>query len=233
VVNGLAIVLSAPLILLGLLIAFLVHQIPLVPLALALLLGIMPNPGAAGLQFCARQIARDEPVSTVDMRRALGAFWKPASALYAFSLVALILIAANVIFYAALNSPVSPFLELIWVYLFVTWLMAQVYLYPMLLAVDRPSVPVIYRNSLVLAFRKPFSTMIVLVFWLFVLILCSATGLVIVLGLIVAAIMQQALLLRLLPTVSPAPREASSAAGTNGAPDTQSVSRRSRKRRRR
>ena len=228
-----AILYSLPLIVVGVVAAVLVHQVALVPLFLALLVGIMPNPAAAGLHFCARKIAADDPVYMVDVRNALRDFWRPAAALYAFSLLSVGIIVANIIFYAFLRFAIAPFLELIWVYLLFTWLMVQIYLYPMLLTVEKPTVPLIYRNSLVLAFRKPVSSLIMLICWLFVLLLSTTTGLVIVLGLIVAAIMQQSITLRLLPTVGvPAPRSADEVYPTE--PTTaHPASGRNRKRRRR
>ena len=203
--NGLAILYSLPLVVVGMAMALLVHQVALVPLFLALLLGIMPNPAAAGLHFCARQIAADDPVSLSEVRAALRTLWKPAAVLYVSSLLFFIIIVANVIFYAALRMPFSPFLELLWIYLLFTWLVLQIYLYPMLMTVKEPTITLIYRNSLVLAFRKPVSSLVMLFFWLLVLLLCCITGLVLVLGLIIAAIMQHALALRLLPSMGVPP----------------------------
>lgn len=201
VVNGLAFVYSLPLIFVAVAPAAITGHLVFAPPLIALLLGIMPNPAAAGLHLCAREITRDDLLTLRDVQEGLRRLWKPALALYAFSAIAFVLILVNIIFYAGLNSPIAPPLEIIWVYLLFTWLAVQMYLYPMLLAVEQPSVPLVYRNAFVLAFKRPISTLVALIAWLAILILCSATGLVIVLGLIIAAMIQHTLVQRLIPTL--------------------------------
>jgi uncharacterized membrane protein YesL len=211
VVNGMAVVYSLPLVFVAVIPATVLGHFAFAPVALAVLLGVMPNPAAAGLQFCAREVARDEQVTIREVRAALSRYWRQAAALYASSFVALVLIVVNIVFYDGMRSPIALPLDMIWIYLLFTWLAVQMYLYPMLLTVERASVPLIYRNALLLAFRRPISTLVVLVMWLLVLVVSSVTGLVLVLGLVVAAIMQQALTLRLVaglvPRQGPDPRE--------------------------
>lgn len=198
-----AILFSLPIVVVALSAAYFIHQLELVPPFLALLLGVMPNPAAAGLHFCAKEVARDDPVVMSEVFDALKRLWKQAAQLYALSLVTLLIIVINIVFYAALRLAISPILDIVWVYILFMWFMAQVYLYPMLFAMDSPSVFQAYKNSLVVALRKPLPTTILLFIWLVVLLISCSTGLVLILGLIVPAIMQQSLAYRVLPTMVP------------------------------
>jgi hypothetical protein len=83
-----------------------------------------------------------------------------------------------------------------------SWLMMHVYLYPMIFAVQERKIMLVYRNALVLAFRRPVTTSFVLVFWTVWLLFSSFIGLVLIAGLVVAAVMQNSALLRVLPAVA-------------------------------
>jgi uncharacterized membrane protein YesL len=208
VVNVQAFLYSLPLVVLAVVPFVVAGRLVLIPLALAVLVGVMPNPAAAGLQYCAKLVARDDQVDITDVRRGFREYWRPATALYVFDLLALVLIIANVVFYSAQGGGIFLALSLIWLYLLVTWTAVQVYLYPMLLSMEHPSVPLVFRNALVLVVRRPISTFFVTVTWLAVLLIASASPLVVIAGLIVPAIMQQSLLDRLLPGLAPSVRAA-------------------------
>jgi hypothetical protein len=203
-VNVITLLYSVPLLAVALITGVLLRQLALTPLALALLLGILPNPLAAGLQHCARLAVRDEPFVLSDLQRGLQEYWRPALLLFVIGLVALLVILLNLSFYARVGGALSTVLALIWLYLLILWLAVHLYAYPLLFTVERPTwrkaVLLVYRNALVLAVTRPVSTILVGAVWLFWLLLTSATGLMLLVGLVVAALIQQALLLRLLPT---------------------------------
>lgn len=202
VINGLTFVYSLPLVLAAVGLSLWIGKLAYAPVLIALLLGVVPNPFAAGLQYCARLAARDDPLAIEDLRDGLREYWRPAAVMYGISLVSLILILANILFYATLRSPIFVVLDIIWTYLLFTWFMAHVYVYPMLFALEDRKVLLVYRNSIILAYKKPFTTFFVMAFWLAWLIFSSYIGLVVIAGLIIAAIVQQETTRRTLTSVA-------------------------------
>ncbi len=191
VLNGLTFVYSLPLVLVAMILSLWIGKLAYAPLLIALLLGVLPNPFAAGLQSCARLAAFDDPLAFEDLMAGLRQYWRPAAVMFGVSLVSLLLIVVNILFYATLRSPIFVVLDIIWTYFLFTWFMAHVHVYPMLFALEQRNVLLVYRNSIVLAFKKPFTTFFVMAFWLVWLVLASYIGLIVVAGLVVSAIIQQ------------------------------------------
>jgi uncharacterized membrane protein YesL len=202
VINGLTFAYSLPLVLVAIALSLWIGKLAYAPLLMALLIAVLPNPAAAGLQSCARLAALDDPLAFEDMRDGLREYWRPAAVMFLTSLISLLLIVANILFYATLHSPIFVVLDIVWTYLLFTWFMAHVYVYPMLFSLEQRNVLLVYRNSIVLAFKKPFTTFFVMAFWLAWLVLVDYVGLILVVGLIVAAMVQQSVAVRVLTSVA-------------------------------
>jgi hypothetical protein len=100
------------------------------------------------------------------------------------------------------RAPVGIFvgpLEAIWVTALFVWLSVHVYVYPLLLAQERSSPLLAYRNAAVLALGRPGFTTVVLALWLLVLLFTAGTGLVTVIGLALGVAIQQSAYLRIVP----------------------------------
>ena len=64
--NVLAMLLSLPIVLVSIVVAFFVHSLSVVPLGIALLVGALPNPACMGLQTLARELARGQTPDFAD-----------------------------------------------------------------------------------------------------------------------------------------------------------------------
>lgn len=199
-INAVTVLYSLPLVVIAFIGALFLHQILLAPFGVALLLGVLPNPAAAGLHYCARLRAKDEPIVFADLRDGLSEYWRAAVPLFGAGIALLAIILINVAFYGAMRGTIARLLEFVWLYIFMLWAGIHLYVYPLLFAVEERSVLLIHRNAAVLAVRRPVPTLLVGLVWLGWLVLSSVVGIVVLAGLVVAALLQQNVFVRLLPT---------------------------------
>src|SRR5919199_5504330 len=73
--NVLAMLLSLPIVLVPIVVAFFVHSLSVVPLGIALLVGALPNPACMGLQTLARELARGHTSDFGEQWRGLPPHW--------------------------------------------------------------------------------------------------------------------------------------------------------------
>lgn len=95
-------------------------------------------------------------------------------------------------------------LFLVWALLLLFWLGIHLYIAPLLLAQVEPRALLAYRNAVVLMLSRPVASWTVILIWLGALVFTSATALATVIGLALAASIQQNTLRRLLPNPLPA-----------------------------
>lgn len=95
-------------------------------------------------------------------------------------------------------------LFLVWALLLLFWLGIHLYVAPLLLAQVEPRALLAYRNAVVLMLSRPVASWTVILIWLGALVFTSATALATVIGLALAASIQQNTLRRLLPNPLPA-----------------------------
>jgi hypothetical protein len=196
--NVIAIVLSLPIIVLVLLLASFSPSLSYVPLGVAVLAGILPNPACMGLQVIAREMAYSESPDFSDLWRGLRAFWRIALRVWLASTAVTAVCFLNVAFYgnqaasstSSLRGIAGP-LSILWALLLLSWLALHLYVAPLLQAQESPGVLLTYRNALVLAVSRPFTSVTVIPVWLAILVVSSATGLVTIIGLALAAAIQQ------------------------------------------
>jgi hypothetical protein len=203
--NVIAIVLALPVIVLVLLLATFSPSLSYVPLGVAVLVGVLPNPACMGLHIVAREMAYGEAPEFMDFRRGLREYWRVALRIWLVSAAITAVCFLNVAFYATQASShtstlrgIAGPLSILWGLLLLSWLAIHLYVAPLLQAQEEPSVLLVYRNALVLTVSRPLTNCVIIPVWLLLLVVTSATGLVTIIGLALAAAIQQNALKRLL-----------------------------------
>jgi hypothetical protein len=207
--NLTAVALSIPLLVIVLLAASLLRSLSVVPLGVAVLLGILPNPASTGLQAVTRELGRGASPDLHDQWPALRAYWRPALKTWLISAAVTGICVLNVAFYASqagsrassLRGIAGP-LSIVWALLLVFWLGIHLYVAPLLLAQERYDIWLIYRNAAVIAMSRPFASWTVIFVWFALLVFSATTGLATVIGLALGAAIQQNAFRLLLPTLS-------------------------------
>jgi hypothetical protein len=198
--NLLATALSLPVVALVGAASYLSRSYGLMPLGIALLVGVLPNPGSAGLQFMARELARGEILAQGDQWVGLRQLWSLALKIWLLAVPVTVLLIVNVVFYMNVQTPVSGLLFVLWLLTLLAWLAVHVYVYPLIAAHAVRRVVLIYRNAVIMALSRPIFTLSILAVWLAVLLAGAATGVSMVLGLALAAAIQQCAFARILPS---------------------------------
>ncbi len=205
--NLLAILLSIPLLLLVGILAFSTRSFSLIPLGVAFLVGVLPNPCTAGVQLVARKLATADYVSAGDQWAGLRSYARPAAGCWLLSLAVSVLMLVNIAFYARSMGTASSIphvvvlpLLLLWVLLFAFWISIQLYIFPLLIAQEVKSMRLIYRNATLMVIARPSVSAVVIPVWLAVLLFSSATGLATFIGLALGAAIQHNAAAKLLPT---------------------------------
>ena len=209
--NLLAMVLSLPIILAVIVVAFLVHSLSVVPLGVAILVGALPNPACLGLQTLARELARGDSLNFGEQWQGLRTYWRASLKAWLIAAAITIICALNVAFWGtqaanratSLHAVAAP-LFLVWALILLFWLGIHLYVAPLLLAQVEPRVALAYRNAAVLMLSRPVASWTVILIWLGTLVFTSTTALATIIGLALAASIQQNTLKRLLPDVVPA-----------------------------
>ena len=209
--NLLAMLLSLPIVLVVIVVAFVVHSLSVVPLGVAVLVGALPNPACMGLQTLARELAHGRDADLGEQWQALRTYWRVGLRAWLIGAAITIIVALNVAFYArqaanpasGLHAVAAP-LVLVWALLLLFWLGLHLYVAPLLLAQVEPRVLLAYRNAAVIMLSRPLASWTVILIWLGALVLTSATALATVIGLALAATIQQNTFRLVLPNFLPA-----------------------------
>lgn len=205
--NLVAVALAVPLVFGIGAVAFGTRSFSLVPLGVALLVGILPNPCTAGVQAVAHELAAGGDVSFRDHWRGFKRYGRPAALAWLASLLVTAVILGNLAFYAravgsgtgALHA-IAPVLFLVWLIPCTLWVAMHLYVFPLLIEQDVKSIRLVYRNAALMALARPLTLLAVLPIWLFLLLVSSTTGLVTFIGLALSAAIQHNVTARLLPT---------------------------------
>jgi hypothetical protein len=214
--NVLAMLFSLPIVLALIVAAFVVHSLAVIPLGVAVFVGVLPNPACLGLQTIARELASGHGAEFGEQWEAFRAHWRVGSRAWLIGAAVTAVLALNVVFWATqvtnpasrLHSVAAP-LFLVWGLLLLFWLGAQLYVAPLLLAQEEPRALLAYRNAAVLMLSRPVASWTAIAVWLAVLVFTCATALATVVGLALAASIQQNTFRRLLPNLLPAQGPAS------------------------
>jgi hypothetical protein len=202
--NICAVVLSLPVIIV---LSVLAHSTSLsaLPLGVVLLLGVLPNPLLVGLQLSAHALTKHETLRINEQWQGVVRYWRLSLRAWLLAITVTAVILLNVSFYprmaagpGVLHVLVGP-IEVVWLSALVFWLSMHLYVYPLLLRQERPAVVLAYRNAAVLVLSRPGFALVLVALWLGWLIFTSTIGLAYVVGLAVAATMQQNALARIVP----------------------------------
>src|SRR5919199_5265317 len=104
--NLLAMLLSLPVVLVLIVVAFYVHSLSVVPLGIAVLVGALPNPACMGLQTLARELARGRAADLREQWQALRTYWRGGLRAWLIAAATTVIFALNVAFYA--TQPATP-----------------------------------------------------------------------------------------------------------------------------
>jgi hypothetical protein len=144
-------------------------------LGLALSLALSwPLPVVSGaLCFVANQIARDQFVGWDTFATGLRRYWAKSLIVALVNVVAVVLIAANMQFYAyVLQGTWTDFAVIAWIALAVYWLAVQIYWFPMILELESEKMLVALRNALGLVVISPAFSLLLMVILVVLVALC-------------------------------------------------------------
>jgi hypothetical protein len=205
--NIVAALLSTPIILVVGAFAYGSRSLSLIPLGVALLVGVLPNPCAAGVHAVTREFSTSGYATLSEHWTGLRAYFFPALRAWLLSLVVTILIGANLVFYVRVLGSASgvlhafaPGLLFAWLLVFVVWMALHLYVFPLIVVQDTKSLRLVYRNAFMMTVARPGVTACVVPIWIVLLLLCSSTGLITFIGLTICAAIQQSTVHKLLPT---------------------------------
>jgi len=209
--NLLAMLLSMPIALAVIVVAFYVHSLSVVPLGIAVFIGALPNPACMGLQRLARELPHGHVPDLHEQWQAVRTYWRVSLRAWLVAAAITIVFALNAAFYASqaanpasgLHAVAMP-LFLVWALLLLFWLGIHLYVAPLLLAQVEPRALLAYRNAAVMMLSRPVASWTVILIWLGALVFTSATALATVIGLALAASIQQNTFRLSLPNVLPA-----------------------------
>jgi len=137
------------------------------PWWLAPLLAIPAGPATAALANVARRTSRELHADHTVFLEGLRSYWRRALALSAISMTILTLLLLNLAFYSAQGSRLLWLLTFIWVYLSAFWIVVQLYLYPVLVGLEAPSIRGAFRMAAAMTLAKPlFSVLLLLLAFL-------------------------------------------------------------------
>lgn len=126
------------------------------------LIAFPAGPATAALAVVARRVAREIHVDRSYYMDGFKAYWRPALALSAIGTVGLALMSLNILFYFFQQSVLLQSLTFLWVYLLLLWISVQLYAFPILVSLERPTIWLALRMALVAAFANPFFSLILL-----------------------------------------------------------------------
>jgi uncharacterized membrane protein YesL len=205
--NLFAAVLSLPIVLIAGVGAYASRSFSLIPLGVAMLAGVLPNPFAAGLHTVAQELATAGYATFGEHWTGLRQHFLPALKTWLVSLAITVLILANIVFYlrelgsgAGVVGSVAPGLVLVWGIVFLLWIAIHLYVFPLLLLQEVKSVRLVYRNAFMMALARPAVTACVAAIWVILLLLFSTTGLITFIGFAICCAIQHTVASRLLPT---------------------------------
>jgi hypothetical protein len=164
---------------------------------IGVLLGVLPSPATAGLQYMCRRMVQREPTGAGDQWDGFRFHARAALGFWVISLVGTAVIAANLVVYSGSHLAAFRLLQILWIYILLFWLALHLYVYPLLMRQEGQPL-LVYRNAFVMMARRPLFSAIVATVWLLVLILSVIAGPILIVGFAISAAIQQVAAARLL-----------------------------------
>lgn len=132
---------------------------------IAWLLAFMPTPGNVALAGLTRVAAGPDAPSFEIFRTSLRSHWRLAVQCTLVSVIVLIALIGNVVFYASVGGWLR-FASILWLYGTLFWLNLHIYLAPLLVHVAEPRLFNLYRRAAFVALGHPGYSMVLLVIML-------------------------------------------------------------------
>lgn len=139
---------------------FAVGGAPFGAAALLMLTTLPMGMASVGLTVIAQRIHDGRTVSWGDFVAGARRHYRLGWRMYGAWLAGLLILLVNVAFYAQMEAPIGAYLMLIFAYFLVAWVSLLIYLGPLALLQERPSVRLAFRNAFVLAFGRPLFTIV-------------------------------------------------------------------------
>ncbi|HBY93294.1 MAG TPA: hypothetical protein DEP84_04885 [Chloroflexi bacterium] len=147
-----------------------------------LLIPVVTAPLAfAGHYALANDIAEEKSVSWRTWWDGARRYWRPAAIWLGLYVLMILILLANLRFYARLNVSWAPLLQGIWVTLFILWVAVNLYVMPLYLLQTDQRLRLSYRNAALLAVSDPLTTFVLLVLLVLLFVLLSQVALPLIL----------------------------------------------------
>lgn len=134
---------------------------------IAWLLTLMPTPGNVALAALTRAAAGPDAPNFSTFRATLRAHWRLALRCTLVSVIVLVALIANIVFYASVGGWLR-FASILWLYGMLFWLSVHMYLAPLLVHVAEPRLFDVYRRAAFVALGHPGYSMLLLLVLLLV-----------------------------------------------------------------
>jgi len=122
---------------------------------------LMPTPGNIALAGLTRIAAGPDAPTFASFRATLRTHWRLALRCTLVSLVVLLALVGNVVFYASVSGWLR-FASILWLYGTLFWLSLHIYLAPLLVHVSEPRLLNLYRRAAFIALGHPGYSMLLL-----------------------------------------------------------------------
>src|SRR5258708_29793652 len=132
---------------------------------IAWLMTLMPTPGNVALAGLTHVAAGPDAPSFSIFRATLRATWRLALGCTLLSVVVLLALIGNVVFYASVSGWLR-FASILWLYGTLFWLSLHIYLAPLLVHVAEPRLPNLYKRAAFIALGHPGYSMLLLLLML-------------------------------------------------------------------
>jgi len=133
------------------------------PWWLAPLVAIPAGPATAALAVVARRCARDIHVDRSYYWDGFRKYWKQALGISAIGMGGLALLLLNLLFYLGQDNTVLKVVAFLWLYIIIFWLAMQIYIYPVLISLEKSTVLGALKTAALAAFANPLYSLLLLV----------------------------------------------------------------------
>jgi uncharacterized membrane protein YesL len=163
---------------------FVVTDAPVLASAAALLAVLPMGPASVGLAAVAHRISDGRTASFGVFFEAMRRYARPAWIITGIWMVGMLIILFNLTFYNQVDNLFGAVFYGIWLYILIVWLALQIYLFPLLMLQEKPSLRLLVRNGAVLCLGRPVFTLTTLV----LMIAIMALSLIVVVPLVLVTI---------------------------------------------
>jgi uncharacterized membrane protein YesL len=127
-------------------------------IALALLTAVPLGTVSPGLTAVAQRIYEGRTISWGDFVAGARKYYRFGWLVYGTWVAGLIIILVNIWFYTQMQASLGGYLMIVFLYIMVAWVGLLIYLGPLAILQEKPSVRLAFRNAFVLSFSRPFFT---------------------------------------------------------------------------